>query len=187
VRDPLDDAIDGAVREMLDVEPAADLRARVMARLPAAGDQLPATGFRVPGFGFALAAAALIVVAVFIARREPAAPQAPVAAHGVDRHLPADIIATAAPPNQPAPPAVRGRGRARTADTPVERRVLAATADEDTNFSAIAALAAPASIDVGRLQPPGTTALPSFAPEPMTIRALEVSALPEPPRERREE
>jgi hypothetical protein len=186
MRDRLDDAIDGAVREMLDVEPPADLRARVIARLP--GSPKATTGR--PPFGWMiapLAAAALIVLAVFVLRREPALPQAPVVAHGVDRHLPAPITAAAGPTTEPGPSPTRGRVRVRTSGTHVDHRVVAATAEEDTNFSAIAALAAPASIDIRRLQAPATTALPSFAPEPMTIRALEVSALPETPRERREE
>jgi hypothetical protein len=52
----LDKAIDRAVHEMLDVEPRADLRARVLAQLPAAGSRLPASGFRLPTFGFRLPA-----------------------------------------------------------------------------------------------------------------------------------
>jgi hypothetical protein len=51
-----DEAIDRAVREMLDVEPPADLRARVIAQLPASGSRLPAFGFRLPASGFRLPA-----------------------------------------------------------------------------------------------------------------------------------
>jgi hypothetical protein len=103
--DRFDEAIDRAVREMLDVEPRADLRARVMAQLPASGSRLPASGFRLPASGWVLAplaAAALIVLAVFIARRTEPLPQAPVVAAAVDRRLPPEV----APPSV-APPLVR--------------------------------------------------------------------------------
>src|SRR5437763_12097432 len=92
----LDKAIDRAVREMLDVEPRADLRARVLA-------QLTASGFRLPAFGWVLApiaAAAVIVLAVMLAPRSESLPQAPVVAHATDRRLPADAA--------PAPPVRRG-------------------------------------------------------------------------------
>ena len=88
-----DKAIDGAVREMLDVEPPAGLRQRVMERLPASGSQLPAAGFRLPAPGFRLphrwrvassfswkillpvAAAAVLVLGVFLTRSTPRQPE----------------------------------------------------------------------------------------------------------------
>lgn len=93
----LDDAIDGAVREMLDVEPPDGLRHRVIERLPAfakapagkpaSGSQLPAAGFRLPASGWLVgaAAAAMVVLAVFLTRGTPPQPetttvQAPLAA-----------------------------------------------------------------------------------------------------------
>ena len=118
----LDKQIDRAVREMLDVEPRADLRARVLERLPASGSQLPASGFRLPAFGsrlrasgtffdfvasgvsrnrlvFAAAAVALIVLAVFVARRSEPGPQAPVSAQRADVGL----------PSEGTPPVIAGR------------------------------------------------------------------------------
>src|SRR6476469_10173792 len=58
-----DKAIDGAVREMLDVEPAAGLRQRVLEELPAfaeapAGE--PASGFQLPASGSRLPARLLV-------------------------------------------------------------------------------------------------------------------------------
>jgi hypothetical protein len=92
-----DKAIDDAVREMLAVEPPADLRERVIGRLPAAGFRLPAFGFRLPASGWVLgsmAAVAIIVLAVFVVRRgEPVPPQASVFARAVDRHLPSELRA----------------------------------------------------------------------------------------------
>ena len=120
-----DDAVDRAVREMLDVEPPADLRARVLARLPAAGSRppaagfrlpafsfrLPAPGFRLPAFGFRLpafgfrhgvvwaaAAAAIVLLALVVARRgDPVAPAMTVATGRTDRHLPLDAPARVNP------------------------------------------------------------------------------------------
>ena len=83
-----DKAIDHAVREMLDVEPPAGLRQRVVERLPtfaeapagkpAAGLQRPAAGFRLPAAGWglgAVATVALVVFAIFMARSTPRQPE----------------------------------------------------------------------------------------------------------------
>lgn len=66
----LDKAIDRAVRDMLDVEPPADLRGRVVDRI----EQLPASGFRLPAAGWrfgvlAAAAAVVVVLAVTLSQR----------------------------------------------------------------------------------------------------------------------
>ena len=63
-------------------------------------------------------------------------------------------------------------------------------AGEDVNFTAVEAvqaLAGPEAIAVERLTGPPPPSLPSIEPAPLQIRALQVSALPETPRERREE
>ena len=86
--DRFDEAVDRAVREMLDLEPRADLRARVMAQLPASGARRPASGFRLPAAGWVLAATAVIVLSVFVARRSEPPPRGLVLAG--DRHLPAE-------------------------------------------------------------------------------------------------
>jgi hypothetical protein len=134
------------------------------------------------------ASAALILLTVFIVRRsDPVAPQVPVIAHGPDHNLPAPIVAASRPADAGSPKPRAGE-RPRRANLAANRAVVAAVNEnEDTNFSAIAALSGPASIEVPRIQAPAAASLPSFAPEPMTIRALEVSALPETLRERREE
>lgn len=125
--DKFDDAIDRAVREMLDVEPRADLRARVMARLPASGSRLPAHGFRLPAVRWVLAplaAAALIVLAIFLARRSEPLPQAPVVAQRSDQHLPADRVAVPAVTQIARPAARRG-------SVPERRRVEAQSLESD--------------------------------------------------------
>ena len=75
----IDAAIDGAVREMLDVEQRAGFRGRVLRRIE--GDSLAGSAFRrkILLFGVPLAAAAVLILAVLLPRmREQDAPPAPV-------------------------------------------------------------------------------------------------------------
>jgi hypothetical protein len=108
-QDRIDLAIDRAVREMLDVEPREDLRDRVIARLPAPNSQLPASGVRLPAFGWtlgSLAAAAIILLAVFVARHnEPVPAQASVVAAAPERPVAPEGLPPAVPaaPQQAAP------------------------------------------------------------------------------------
>src|SRR4051812_22222395 len=145
----LDKAIDGAVREMLDVEPRADLRARVLAQLPASGFWLPASGVRLPAAGWVLgplAAAALVVLAIMLPRRSEPLPQAPVVAHATDHYLPSDRVAVAPQPRGSVPIARRDRVVASpTAAVPQVARaaqpsggtvLAAAYLDDDTASSA---------------------------------------------------
>ncbi len=210
-----DEAIDRAVREMLDVEPPADLRARVIAQLPASGSRLPAFGFRLPASGFRLpasgslaarvasgfsrngwgrvasgfsrngwgrvasgfsrnrlilAAAAAILIAVFVARRsEPVAP-APIVAHGVDRHLPGGVVeAPAAPSIVPAPAAPPLAAAARAPrSTPAERGIIAA-ASIDSDASADVAIDPLTSIAPIAVAP---IAQDSIAPAQIAVRPL---------------
>jgi hypothetical protein len=103
-----DHAIDRAVRDMLDAEPRADLRDRVVASAFRRNSAISvASAFR--RHGLVLAAAALILLAVFIARRsDPAAPQPPVIAHGSDRILPLPP-----PRDVPEPPSPAARRQVR--------------------------------------------------------------------------
>lgn len=97
--DRLDDAIDRAVRDMLDVEPRADLRARVIAQLAGPRFRLPAIPVRLVA---SVAAAAVILFAVFVVRRTaPVAPPAPVVARTGDLLLAAETRRGA--PAKPAP------------------------------------------------------------------------------------
>jgi len=202
-------AIDGAVREMLAVEPRADLRARVIAQLPAASSGAPAASSGVPAAGFhrpffefvasgfsrnrvvLTAAAAAIVLAILVIRRPEPLPQSPVAVRGVDQHLPVEAlpgpaferaVARPSPSRQP-----RVVAHAAVAQERDRRAVAAVDESDDVNFSTVAALSAPQSLELTRLQAPASVVLPSFAPQPMSIRALEVTALPGAPPERREE
>jgi hypothetical protein len=161
VGDRFDAAIDRAVREMLDVEPGADFRARVIARLPAAGARLPAAGSRVPAFGFrrfaALAAAvALIVLGVLLARRAEAPAKPRVVA--ADQILPSP---------QPGPQDVAAVPTA-PRSAPVRSTVAAASyVDPGGSEPGIEPLNSIGPIEVASIAPP------SITPDPIGVRPLD--------------
>lgn len=193
--DRLDDAIDRAVRDMLDVEPRADLRARVIAQLPEAGSRLPAGGSRLRVSSFRLmapvGAAALIVFAVFIARRsEPIAPSAPVVAHRGDLHLPMatpEVAPSTPSPSATIPPAaapVRGGLRAPGASMRTPRTVVAVSFDSgDDQTTAIEPLKTITPISIAPI------AQDSIAPAEIPMHPLnplsELQIAPLTPRDRR--
>jgi hypothetical protein len=198
--DRLDDAIDRAVREMLDVEPRADLRARVIARLPASGSRLPAAGFRLPAFGslsmlvasafrrnrvvFAAAAAA-ILLAIVVARRTAPLPQAPVVARGPDRTVvPATPLRQPAIDTQPSrvtQPIVRTTRRVPRAAS--AGTIVAAVAAEGNATTAIVPLQRIAPIEVAAI------VQQNIAPAEIAVRPLntitEVQIAPLTPPDRR--
>jgi hypothetical protein len=137
--DRFDEAIDRAVREMLDVEPRADLRARVIAHID--GGRVEGGSRTAPAlWASALAAAALLLLAIFIARRAEPVPQAPVVATAPDQPLapvaPPQPSAAQMPPRHVTMPVVR-----RTPAAPVGARagtvVAASFAGEDHSTTAI--------------------------------------------------
>lgn len=113
-----DKAIDRAVREMLDVEPPAGFRARVLRRI-AGSDGEMASGFgrKILWFAAPVAAAALIALAVLLPSRSAPRPQ-PQAT--VVATPPQPVPSPAPPPVVSAPPPGKA---ARTAPAP---RVAAA-------------------------------------------------------------
>jgi hypothetical protein len=105
---PLDLAIDRAVRRMMHVDPPPGLRRRVLARLEAP----PARASLFPRFAIAAAALAMLVLAVFVARRDT---HPPVPAPGPQP------AATSAAAN-PAPIAVPAPAPSASAADPSGRR-----------------------------------------------------------------
>jgi len=175
----LDRAIDDVARRMLDIEPPAGLRGRVMDRL---GTSKPRPmrpmwmWLTVP----AVAALALLVLWPRAGERALVTPQA-----GVDIQLPVSVAA-AHPGMQPdvTRPAAAARDQTARAG-----RVRAATLEElppvaDPNPAA--ALAVP-PIALGALADGHATPIGDIAVDPIQIRALQVNALSEAPENRREE
>jgi len=184
-----DKAIDRAVREMLDVEPPADLRAKVVARI----DELPASGFRLPVFGFRrfgvlVGAAAVLVIAIAISRLSGPSSVAPVTSvAGADTNLAADIpgagsVRERLPATSQTPiVAVTRPARATTRAADV---VIAASLNEpDSATTEISPLQQMTPIDVEPITQR------SIAPEPLGVRPLnpitEVQIAPLNPPDRR--
>ena len=177
----LDRAIDGAVREMLDVEAPANLRARVVERIDGrgvSGVQPPASSFQLPAFSFQRLAAAsavaallvLVLVFVLIRRAEPPA-QAPLVARTGNQEQPALTGPSTKPTLQhaqpvdassEAPAAPASFRDARTART----AVAAASTSVDEQTAAIEPLSAITPIAVTPIAPS------SIAPDSIAVRPL---------------
>ena len=98
---PLDRAIDRAVREMMQVDPAPGLRRRVLARLQ------PATAQRAPfalRFGWVAAMVAVVIAALIYATNRSTRPAGvdPVSSQATSEPQPARETATATAPPEPA-------------------------------------------------------------------------------------
>jgi hypothetical protein len=180
----LDKEIDLAVRKLLDVEPRADLRARVIERIALPRRAVSWTWAIAP-----IAAAALFVLAVMLSQPEP--PPEP--------RRPADIVLLA-PGHQAlvsSTPERKARPRAPIRVAPRNGRTLvtAATATDDTIFSSeatsdfavVTALTPPAPIVIEQIASPEPPRVASLDVAPLRLPALEVNALSEAPRERPEE
>jgi len=195
----LDREIDRAVREMLDVEPPAGLRARVMQRID---EGQVASGFsrkvtvasafrrKILWAGLPIAAAAVILIAVVIARRDGTAPPlTPIAGPTIAKATPTSEPATS---TQSAP-----AGTPRTATTADRRRldVLPRGAQRVTATAAVEPVPADGFPRVPSLSVPALTMseIRGVAPaEPAQIGVdpiaapapLEIEPLPLSPRER---
>ena len=105
----LDRAIDRAVREMMQVEPAPGLRRRVLSRITESSASR--RHLRLPGYAFAAVAVVLFVLSITRLQERlepPTPPKAPaIAASGIPPVQPLSVgidpDATAPPPNAPRP------------------------------------------------------------------------------------
>jgi hypothetical protein len=179
----IDDAIDRAVREMLAIEPRADLRARVLARLERPRGWLTASRLAATA---ALAATAL--VGLFWSRPAPSpAPDRPPAPTAVARTVPVPAPPVQTPPVReavrqptaaPAPRTSRGSARPDAARVPAPGRIVAASLVEspivDPRSADGAADAAPPL--------PGTPAIeiPSIEIPPLSIERIVIVPIPPP-------
>jgi hypothetical protein len=161
----IDDAIDRALREVMDVAAAGDLRGRVLARIEG-----PPSG-RFPLFTFAAGAsvaAAVLAAFVLVGSRDAAIESPPP-------ERPSVPAAAAVPPSEPArpstePPTFRPVSRPAPVDRePLEPgRLVAATADEEEEPGfEIAPLSAIDPIAISPLQP-SAIAAPEVSIVPLT-------------------
>lgn len=197
--DQIDDAIDRAVREMLDVEPPAGLRGRVMDRIEgraasAFHPALVASAFkRKIWISAPLAAAAVVVLAVWGPWRQAPTVMVPAAPPSIARvEPPADVFLPGAPRDAAgtthAPPFVQASRTARTAPGDAARIAAAAVAEDTSlaeDFPRIPALSVPELVvpairTVAAVDAPAQLSVaPIPAPAPIEIEPLSTS-----PRER---
>ena len=193
----LDVAIDRAVREMLDVEPPAGLRGRVLDRISNAP---VGSAFRPKAWILApIAAAAVILLAVLLPSRTPAGnanPPSPAAAPApqVVTTTPTPATTSAAPvaPTSPSHGSVPAAASARGSRTLGEIHAAVAGVDAAADPTAIdatqvAALDGPPPLSIQELTGPPSAPMRSIAVAPIQVAALEVNALSVLPRERQHE
>ena len=179
-----DDAVDRAVREMLDVEPRADLRARVMARIEephvASGFDAShvASAFRRKFWliGAPIAAAAIIILAVVIARRDAAGPAlAPTAPPSIAQATPPPAPVTSAQTSPDSTPrTVTPDDRQWVVEPPREvQRVASATA-RDSRLAVAATVAEAQSGSSDGVEPLGEIA-------PISVAAISPRSISSPP------
>jgi hypothetical protein len=175
----LDKAIDRAVREMLDVEPPADLRARVMARIEEPG-AAPAVTRKLWWFAAPIAAAAIVVLAVLVPRRDQSGPQ-PMA-------VTPPSIAQAGPPiqgrplpqvPQVEPPATLAHQATVAREMPRERRGNAVGAP-DRGMAGAATIAVAGDAAANSVEPLGPIdpiAVAAIRPSDITPAAIDIGPL----------
>ncbi len=142
-----DKAIDRAVREMLDVEPPAGLRRRVLEQIPASGT------FRWKIL-LPVAAAALVILALLLPRSTPRQPETTTA--GVPEPRTAPIIRAPVQPRPVEVPQVEGPSR-----PALERRAVAA------------AVAASADVAFDAPPTPGFPRLPALSIPELSVSSIQ--------------
>jgi hypothetical protein len=169
----LDREIDRAVRSLLDAEPTASFRARVLASTDARRRRTRVAASIIPVVVVAAAVVLAIVVAPMLRTQRP-----PDAIAGREVHLPALVIQVAVPRQAsevPVTPAVSTE----TARAP-RRMSRPAVANGEPAAAGIDALAAPAPLSIDTLAPPPPSFLPSIQPAPLRVTALDLPALETP-------
>lgn len=195
--DRLDLAIDRTVREMLDVEPPAGLRRRVIGRISEARG---GSGVRRHAWILApLAAAAVIALAVLLPWRghrrleTPGArvTQGPQVARTTPPSTPPPVSSaplSSEPASRTATPSAGTLARPPRAERIVRAAVIDATpADPAPGTAQVAALDGPAPLAITELTGPPSTPMKPIDVAPIQIAALEVNALSDLPRERQRE
>jgi hypothetical protein len=159
----LDREIDRAIESMLDVEPPARLRARVIASIEG-GSSRRRSRVLVAVPIAAIAVAALLVLVLMPSRDSQPPQQTSAAARDVQLPSPATPVSAAQRSRQESAP-MRVRR---------EPRVFAAAVREPETAPGIEALAAPAPLAVDTLAAPAASTMPSIQPTPLRLTALEV-------------
>jgi hypothetical protein len=166
-----DRLVDRVVRELLDVEPPADLRARVEARIGTRRSPLRWLWIAAP-----LAAAAIVIIAILL----PGATEVKTPVGPGDVNLPREMAA--------ATPVTRERSKPTLAPR-APRTVRAAVVNEPVpdDVETVPPLAGPQPLAVTTIGSGRSTPLNVMQVAPIQVEPLEVEALADTPRERHEE
>jgi hypothetical protein len=166
-----DRAIDRAVREMLDVEPPAGLRQRVLEQLPASRFQLSASRFRLPASGWifgAVAAAAVLMLAILLPHSTSRVPETTTVS-----------VPPVANPSTVQTPGIEPRTERVSAQSgqPARRAVAAVRRDDGVVAGATYAPAAAAADDIEPLQSLAPIQVAPVAPRAITQTVIAIPAL----------
>jgi len=168
----LDREIDRAVRWLLDREPSASLRVRVLASTDARRRRRPVRSSVIP----AVAVAALIVLALIMAPWHTTnRPPQELVGRDVFLPLQAAQVAAAAEGAEVASRQVLSVTRA-AARTP-RRIAIAVATNLESPDAGLDALAGPAPLSVATLATSPAAPLPSIQPAPLRVNALDLPAL----------
>lgn len=207
---PIDQAIDRAVRKMMQVDPPAGLRRRVMARIESAPSTrrfmgslrtgAPRRSFFVPAYAVAAAALAIVILGVVATRNRHVTPSpANAPATAVAEKAPAGDSRIAPTPQPDGPPPLRPQRTVAPRRAGFRREAIPMPPVADifgTRTAAVAAAADPtadavwtatAAPDVeDRIEAPAPLVVPPIAMPPIVIPPLVVgrppTAPPGPPR-----
>jgi hypothetical protein len=170
-----DAAIDRVAKEMLDHEPAADVRDRVLRRIDAAPRSLRWVWFAAP-----VAAAAILIIAILLPRSNRTVPGQP----GIDRPRPVETPIQSAAGTGTRPPTVQA-----AAPRPVARTVRATTVSEPlppVDDQSVPPLSSPEPLSVVTIGSGRSTPITPMQLAPISLKPLEVDALDDRPQERQE-
>jgi hypothetical protein len=189
-RNRLDAAIDLAVREMLDVEPPAGLRGRVLAGIGSPNSVASAFRRKIFWIAAPLAAAAILILAVLLPSRTARPVIDPVTTVATkETPAPSRPVTSTPPPavTQVPPQTAIARATPRPVRRPpsVATTVAAATVEPGADIAWLEPLPGPEAIDVAALEPSQAPSIPSIDLAPAQIPALEVRPITDTPRERR--
>ncbi len=180
---PIDLAIDRAVRKMMQVDPPAGLRRRVMARIESPP---PRRAFFVPAYGLAAAALAIVILGVWVARNNrvvPSSVDAPVVvekapAPAADTRVARAPQPDAGPPPRPERRVAPRRSGFRREPIPMPPQVADIFG---TRTTAIAAAADPTGDAVWTTPPAPDVDNDIAAPAPLVVSPVGVPPIALPP------
>jgi hypothetical protein len=181
----VDRSIDRAVREMLDLEPRADLRARIIDRI-----ERPRRRFRWTWMIVPAAAAALLVIAIAAGLRKTTV--VPLPSHPMDSGVavpapqaPSPLVRREEPPNRM--PLATDRHSDRRIEAAIATDVTTFPDTRPEGFAQVDALAPPPPIALEQIPSASPAPIARLDIAPLHLPALEVNALSDSPPERREE